>query len=109
MKSFEYVTETAMTDRGLCNRDKVSFHYFNPNGLYARWRSVCDRISGAVNAGKVPFGWIIAYGSFNHYAVDRFTALADKRRVRRIALEVALDGLRRDIETAEGKLASLEE
>lgn len=105
--TLDYLMSEATTDDGLCNRDKVTFHYFNPNGLRVAWQKACERVTAAVNAGKVPSGWIIAYGSFNHFSADRLDELLHKGRVGRIRLSVTLDGLRRDIVTINEKLSEV--
>jgi len=105
--SYTHITETATTDAGMCNRDAITFHMQNPNGIWAEWRAVCDRITQAVDDGIVPSGWIIAYGSLNHFASDKMLNLHGKHRVGRIARIVAVDMLRDDIKRANEALATI--
>jgi len=106
--TYDHITNTAETDAGMSNRDRVAFHIFNPNGIYRKWRDVCDRISAAVAAGKVKSGWIIAYGSLNHYASDQLWALLRLRRVGKNKLRRVVGSLQDNIDTAEAKLATIE-
>jgi len=63
--------------------DQVAFHVFNDNGLCARWQRNCKRISEAVDAGLVPNGWVVAYGSLDSTAYDKFVELERKARIGR--------------------------
>ena len=36
MKTWEYITEAATSDKGMNKRDTVSFHLFNPKGVVAK-------------------------------------------------------------------------
>lgn len=79
---YQRVTRTATTDKGMCNRDKVLFHYFNPNGAVQKKRDMDECLATFVDAGVIPAGWHLAYGTFNDYHVKELEKLLDKRRVR---------------------------
>jgi len=86
------------------NKQKAQFHYFNENGLVAQKRKLDDEIRDLVDAGKIPSGWHVAYGTFNHYRVDRVIALTQQSRVGRIDYEVATEMLQDEITKIRAKL-----
>lgn len=90
------------------NTDIARFHYFNPNGLYAKKKRLDDRIRDGVNSGKYKFGAHIAYGSLNDYATNKMIKLATQKRCNRIQLAVAISMLEDDILRAEKFLATIE-
>lgn len=106
---FEYVTRIATAPAASWSyHEKVSFHYFNPNGLLAEKQAVDALIDAAVEAGKCKSGAIMAYGGLNYHYTDMIRKLFDKKRVNRIAFIIARDGVKRDIEKARQFLAGLE-
>lgn len=110
MANFQYITETATKPaRTWSNVEKLKFHYFNPNGLVARKRANNARIRELVDAGVVPAGWIVAYGTFNSYREERVIELANKRRVGSIETSVAIKMLAEECEKVEAKIAEAEQ
>jgi len=106
---FEYLTRTAKTQSASWSyRDKVAFHYFNPNGLLAEKQAVDRLIDAAVEAGQCKSGAIIAYGGLNYHYTDMMRNLFDKKRVSRIDFVIAKEGIIRDIEQARKFLAGLD-
>lgn len=106
---FEYLTNLAKTPAATWSyRDKVAFHYFNPNGLMAQKHEVDKLIDAAVEAGKCKSGAIIAYGGLNYHYTDMMRELFSKKRVNRIKFVIAKEGIMRDIEQAKKFLANLE-
>lgn len=79
MKSFDYVTKEVETDNGLSIKDSLRFHYFNPNGLYAKKLILDDQIAALVDSGAVPSGWHLAYGTLDYHYADRLAKLAGRR------------------------------
>ena len=106
---FEYITRIAKAPAASwSNKERVSFHYFNPNGLI-RTKQVLDQlIDSAVEAGKCKSGAIIAYGGLNYYYPDQLRALYDLKHVSWVKYITTVQGLRRDIEKAREFLAGLE-
>lgn len=109
--SYDFVTQHATDDRGMCVRDRAYFHYFNPNGAYAAKRASDDLVREAVNANRCKSGALIAYGSLNDYAAESLCGcikrLIDGKRVRAFDVDYAARSLRRDAEKAREFLASL--
>ena len=87
------IDPSRISDRGLNSRDKLRFHYFNPNGLCAMKRHNDDRISRAHDAGLCYSGAIMAYGICDSFSYDAMSALIRKGWVSRVQVAVALDML----------------
>lgn len=82
MPSFDTITRKAtVTARSWSNRDIVRFHYFNPNGAYARFRAAYARLIEAVDNVHVMGGALLAYSG--DYHSDELGGLVDRRRVSR--------------------------
>lgn len=80
--NFEYITRKATKPaRSWSNKDKVAFHYFNENGLYARKLATDKIISDLVDQGKAKSGAIIAYGSLDGFVFNELNKLHSKQRV----------------------------
>lgn len=90
------------------NRDIAKFHAHNSNGLVKRKREINCRIGELVENGVIPSGWNLAYGTFSDFEEESMVMLARKRRVNRIALEVAIEMLEKKCEKVEAKLAEIE-
>jgi hypothetical protein len=71
----------------------VCFHYFNPNGLYARKQANDEKISGLVDREVCRTGAILAYGTLADWETKHLRELYSKNRVTRIECEVALEML----------------
>ncbi len=105
MNRFTFIVEQATNQSQARNyRELMQFHYFNKNGLVASKRANDERISELVNAGVVPSGWLLAYGTFADYSANLVIELAQKNRVRRIKALVAIDMLKSDIENVNAKI-----
>ena len=103
--SWKQLTETA-TEIGKywTNREIVQFHYFNPNGLYARKHRNNTKITQLVDKGMVPSGWHIAYGTFDDYWCNNLVELHGKRKVNSTKLSVCLKLLEENCEKQETKI-----
>lgn len=102
---YEDITRNWSDDsRCSCNRERVWFHYFNPNGLGAQKRAMNQTISQYVDAGIIPSGWILAYGTFSNYAGDLLQDMVELQRVNRISLRTALDMMQDNIDNGYTKL-----
>lgn len=107
-RSFNYITEKATkANSKWSNKDLVAFHYFNPNGLYAKKRKNDDRIAELVDAGVIPNGWHVAYGTFASFETNALLDLVNKPRVHSINLATTLSMLERQIETTNEKLSEV--
>jgi hypothetical protein len=87
------------------------FHYFNPNGLYAKKKAVDARIDTLVDEGKAMPGAMIAYGALNYYYADHLSDLAamiGKKRIKHGDIHSVIRGLQWDIEKAEKFIAEKE-
>lgn len=90
--TLEYVTKEAATDKGMSAKNRLRFHYFNPNGLIHAKHKLDDEISAMVDAGTVKSGWIIAHGTFDSWHEDRVRDLHRQNRPDRIQVLAALSG-----------------
>jgi hypothetical protein len=101
----KYIWETATDTSGLKNnREIAQFHYFNPNGLYARKKNNDERIWELIEAGVLTGGYYYTNGGGNHYHTDNVRRLATKRRVNTTALSVALQLLKENTEEQEATI-----
>jgi len=96
-QSWEYITEQATNTDKLNLDDRVSFQYFNPNGLVAQKRANDNKITEMIDAGLVKSGWHIAYGTFADYWVKNVYELVQKKRLSRRAVRSAEDLLREHV------------
>jgi hypothetical protein len=101
MKYENIITTATKVSRSWSNKEKVAFHYFNPNGLYAQKKSLDDAIWDLVEQGKAKSGAVIAYGSGNSYYPNYLRDLFSKDRISELDYHVLLQGYRFDIEAAE--------
>jgi len=105
-RNFLFIADEATApERGWSNADKVTFHYFNKNGLYAAKRERDAKITDLVEAGKANSGAIWAYGSLNSYTADRLMDLVNKKKVNGIRLLTVLEMIERDIAEADKFIA----
>jgi len=104
MKTFKYITEEARDTVGMTNKEKAQFHYFNPNGLYQEKKKLDEKITKLVDEGKVPNGWIFAFGSMDSFQTDSLSKLAMKKRVGTIEVGVAIKMLRERNENVKKKI-----
>lgn len=108
MRVLDDIMKAEKIGRGWSGRDVVAFHYFNPNGLVAKKRAGDDKISKLHDAGKCRGGALIAYGSFDDFYVKRISELVGKRRIGRVELLVAVEGLKKNIERQAKFIAEVE-
>lgn len=103
-----FITETATTD-GQCktNKEAMTFHYFNKNGLVNRKRKNDDVISDLVEAGLVRNGWHFAYGFFSDYEENSIIRLSGLQRVGSSACRVAIRMMEDQCNRAEAKIATV--
>ena len=102
----KYIWEIATDTSDLkTNREIAEFHYFNPNGLYARKKNNDERIWELIEAGSLGYGYYYTDGGGNYYRADEIRKLAGKRRVNTTALSVALQLLEEDTEKQEATIA----
>ena len=89
-QSYDFVNMWATEEHQVRNlRDRVRFHYFNPNGLYERKRVINDAINDAVTKGHCKSGAILAHGGrAAEFHEDEMRELVYLRRVNRIRYQV---------------------
>lgn len=105
LTTYEAITKTATSDRQFrTNIARAKFHYFNPNGLNAKHRSMSDTIAQYVNDNIVTTGWHLAYGSLNYFYTERIAKLGTQRAVNGIKLSTTLEGLQDQIDKGYTKL-----
>lgn len=106
---FDFVTNRALKPAAAwTNKQRAQFHAFNPNGLSATRRLQRDRVTRACEAGKVPFGWSLAYGWLASTTFqDDLMELARSKRVSRDRLAAILECLQWEIDRVEAKLQSV--
>lgn len=85
----------------------VMFHFLNQNGAYYKWQQMCKTIDQHIEAGHIPNGWVLAYGSLSSYSADRLVELMGQRRVGATQLQVVLQMLDKDIDKGYTKLAEM--
>jgi hypothetical protein len=104
----KYIWETATDTSDLKNnREIAEFHYYNPNGLYARKKNNDERIWELIEAGALTYGYYYTDGGGNHRRTDDVRRLATKRRVNTTALSVALQLLKEHAEEQETTIAEV--
>lgn len=105
---YDFIIDTA-TNESQCknNSERMRFHYFNKNGLYARKRMNDATIRDLVDSNVVPSGWHLAYGSFCDYEVNRVIKLVMMRRVSSVDRRVAIEMLQEHCATQEAQIAEV--
>ena len=73
--SFDQVTVTAISDKGMSIGDTLHFHYFNQHGLAKEQGRINKAITALVDAGVVKSGAIMAHGTFDSFHHDRLMAM----------------------------------
>lgn len=79
-KSWDYITHTAETDDGMTARNQAQFHYFNPNGVYEKWKAATDEVRRVVDEGKANTGALIAHGSMNDFYIKELKKLREQKK-----------------------------
>jgi len=102
---YNHVANTATEPKNSwTNLEVAQFHYFNPNGLVQAKRKLDDQIADLVDAGIVPSGWHLAYGTMSDFEVNQIIDLTHKKRVGRISLFVAIKMLTEQNEMVAAKI-----
>lgn len=107
--TWKYITEDATrTYSSWTNKQRVQFQYFNENGLYHKWLKMCVTITQYIDAGIVPNGWDLAYGTFSDFHIKQLTnEFIGQERINTISLKICLEGIQRSIDTGYIKLGEL--
>ena len=100
MKYENIITTATKVSRSWSNKEKVAFHYFNPNGVYARKKVLDDAIWELVEQGKCKSGAVLAFGSGNSFRSDELRELFNKSRVTDTEYYVLIQGYEADIARA---------
>ena len=95
----ELTRDATKISKSWSNHSVAVFHYFNQNGLYAKWRGNCDRISNLSKNGEVPKGFVLAYGYGSSHCVKQLGKLIKLRRVSSYKLRSVLGLLQKHINT----------
>ena len=100
--SFTYVTQQATTDENLTIHDTAQFHYFNPNGLYAKKADLDDQINLLIYQEELPSGTYYSHGKGHTYFPDKLRAIVlHKKKVSKQELNLFLDLFRKELIKAE--------
>lgn len=100
--TWDFITKEATSDERLSVKDSVSFHCFNPNGLYAKLKDIHERVSQwCMDHPDRPNGILLVHGSLNDYPRKRLFELLDKKRITSMELILAKDWVKSDISDAE--------
>jgi predicted ribosome quality control (RQC) complex YloA/Tae2 family protein len=92
--TWNYITQEATkVARSWTYKEQVCFHYFNPNGLYARKQANDEKISDLVAREVCRTGAILAYGTLADWETKQLQELYAKSRVNRIECAVCLEML----------------
>lgn len=92
--SWNHITQEATkVARSWTYKEQVCFHYFNPNGLYARKQANDEKISDLVDREVCRPGAILAYGTLADWETKNLRKLYDKSRVNRIECAVGFEML----------------
>jgi hypothetical protein len=79
---WDYITKQATAIKpSWSNKDRVLFHYFNPNGAAAEKIALDRQISDLVDQDKCKTGALYAHGSLNSYYIDELRKLIESKRV----------------------------
>lgn len=99
--SYDLVTKEAATDSKMNRRNKLSFHCFNPNGVYQKLKAVQDRVSKTVDETGVPNGALLVHGIFNDYPRKKLFGVLDKKNASRYEVDYAIRSVNEAIDDAE--------
>jgi len=86
------------------NREVMDFHYFNENGLIAKWEKMNETIGRLVDGGRVSTEWHWCYGVFSDHDYCTFIELHAKNRIRFFELCSRLRGLQSTIDRGNQKV-----
>jgi len=96
--SWDFITKEATTDAKMNRRNKITFHCFNPNGIYAALKVVQNRVSETVDKTGVPNGALLVYGSFNDYPRKRLFDALEKKSASSYDIHSAIRYVKDEIE-----------
>lgn len=107
--SWNHITQEATkVARSWSYSEAVRFHYFNPNGLYARKKANDAKIDNLVEREACRSGAILAYGGLCYWEVDQLVKLYDLKRVSRVDYLVAVNMLDDHCQKQEAFIADAE-
>jgi hypothetical protein len=107
--SWNHITQEATkVARSWTYGEAVRFHYFNPNGLYARKLANDKKIDDLVERHVCRTGAILAYGGLASFETSLLLGLYSKKRVGRTEYLVAIDMLEDQCIKAEAFIADAE-
>ena len=79
---WDYITKQATAIKpSWSNKDRVLFHYFNPNGVACEKIKLDRQVSDLVDQGKCNTGVLFVHGSLNSHYIDELRKLIDSKRV----------------------------
>lgn len=82
--SWDHLTKELTSDDGLAEKHRITFHCFNPNGLYAKLQAVQERVSmWCKEHSERPNGVLFVHGSLNDFPRKELFAALDAPRKRK--------------------------
>lgn len=86
---YKFITETAKVESpSWTNKEKARFNYFNPNGLYSKFNTMCDIIGSHVESGELTTGYFLAYGSLSNASKELEKLVTEGKRITRTDIYV---------------------
>ena len=105
MTSFTEILNAEKPKNNWTNKAFIQFHYHNVNGANQKRVAMCKTISDYTDAGIVPSGFDVAYGTLSTFQIDQMQRLASKGRVNAIEAEVCVKSMLEDVEKGYNRLA----
>lgn len=98
--TYEEIISTFTSEEKLFHQEKVWFHCFNPNGLYAQLKAMNDRVSKWVDEHPDrPNGVLMVHGSLHDFPRKTLFDLLEKgKKITRMGYTVGINIVRRAIE-----------
>tara|TARA_R110001632_G_scaffold72603_1_gene167737 strand:- start:442 stop:858 length:417 start_codon:yes stop_codon:yes gene_type:complete len=97
MTSHIEIKEATSATATWSNLNKLTFHYFNDNGLVSQKLALNARIDALIASGTVAGGWAYAYGSESNFEedqlIDLYTESSKAGKAKRIPTIVAIQQL----------------
>jgi hypothetical protein len=75
--SWDDISKTVTTDKGMNVKQRAQFHYFNPHGAYKSLLVVQEQVNAFVDAHpEIPNGVCFVHGTLNDYGYTLISKLA---------------------------------
>lgn len=99
---YNFVSNRAKTPKpSWTSIEVVRFHYYNPNGLYARKKKIDAKIIDLIDKRLIKEGAWYAHGAGNHFFPDKLSDFIRIGRVDRYYLNATMESFRQDCDRAD--------